>query len=80
MIVLLIIGSVGIILYGYLLICRLDRFIERDDSVKELQAPAEKEILLYGEQDTIEEPGHDLDDAATPYDRATKLNLCIFKR
>ncbi|MEA4970478.1 MAG: NAD-binding protein [Candidatus Pelethousia sp.] len=68
MIVLLIIVSSGIILYGYLLMCRLDRFLERGGFMAEPETPAEKEILLYGELETIDEISHMLDNAALTYD------------
>ena len=69
MIVLLIIVSAGLILYGYFLMCRLDRFIAQGGFAKEPEASIEKEILLYGEQEILDEISHALDAAAITYDR-----------
>lgn len=75
MTVLLIIALVGIILYGYLLVGRLDRFIERGGFAKEPEPFGEKEILLYGEQETIDEISHALHDAAVTYDYTTEPEI-----
>ena len=63
MIVLIIVVSVGVLLYGYLLMQRLDRFIERGGFAKEPDDPAEMDILLYGELEMLEEMRRALDDA-----------------
>ena len=55
MIVLVVIVLLGGALYGYLLMCRLDRFIERRGFAKEADDPAEKDILLYGERIVTQE-------------------------
>lgn len=75
MIVLLIIVSVGIILYGYLLMDRLDRFITQGGFVKEPEASIEKEILLYGELDIIDEISLALDVTSITYDRTTEPEI-----
>lgn len=61
MIVLLIIVLIGVIFYGYFLMGRLDQFIERGGFIKEPEASKEKEILLYGEPETIDTISHALD-------------------
>lgn len=75
MIVLLIIVLIGIILYGYFLMGRLDQFIERGGFVKEPEASTEKEILLYGEPETIDRISHALDAAAITYDFTTEPTI-----
>lgn len=68
MIVLLIIVSAGVILYGYLLMCRLDRALSRNVLMEEPEAAAEKEILLYGEWETVDAIIHILEGAGVTYD------------
>lgn len=68
MIVLVIVVSVGVLLYGYLLMQRLDRFIERGGFAKEPDEPAEMDILLYGELEMLDEMRRALDDARVRYD------------
>lgn len=72
---LLIIVSVGIILYGYLLMCRLDCFIERGGFTKESDASKEKEILLYAEKEIIDEIKLVLDNADVTYDCTTEPEI-----
>ena len=68
MIVLLVIVSIGILLYGYVLMCRLDRFFEGGGFAQAPRAPLHKEILLYGEQPVMDEIRHMLDDQHILYD------------
>lgn len=68
MIVLLVIVSIGILLYGYFLMDRLDQFIEQGGFIQDPEVPKEKEILLYGEPETIDEISHALDAAAITHD------------
>ncbi len=75
MIVLLVIVLLGIILYGYLLMCRLDRFIEQGGFMAEPDIHTEKEILLYGEKETVDEISHMLDGAAVTYDYTPELDI-----
>ena len=75
MIVLLVIVSIGILLYGYVLMCRLDRFFERGGFAQILQAPLQKEILLYGEQPAMDEIRHMLDDQHILYDYTGKPDI-----
>lgn len=75
MIVLLIIASSGILLYGYLLMCRLDCFLEQGGFMAETKIPLEKEILLYGEWETLDKISHTLDGAAVTYDYTTEPDL-----
>jgi Trk K+ transport system NAD-binding subunit len=72
MIVLFIIVFIGIVLYGYLLMGRLDKFIEKGGFRKVSEASGEKEILLYGEPETIGSIAHALDAAAITYDFTTE--------
>ncbi len=72
MAVLLMVFFAGTILGGYLLMCRLDQFIDRGGFVREPEAATEKEILLYGDRKTITEIGRALDDAAITYDCTTE--------
>ncbi len=77
MIALLIIISVGVILYGYMLMGRLDRFMERGGFAGELKSVAvsEREILLYGERKTIEAIASALEKAAITYDHTNELEI-----
>lgn len=67
MAVLLAIVSVGLLLYGYLLMCRLDRFLARGGIITEPKAAAEKEILLYGSRETLATLRPALEDANITY-------------
>lgn len=72
MIVLLVIFSAGFILYGYLLMGRLDRFIENNGFSKEEKNFTQKEILLCGEEEIIDPLSRALDEAAVTYDRESQ--------
>lgn len=67
MAVLLAIVSAGLLLYGYLLMCRLDRFLARGGIIAEPKAETGKEILLYGSQDTLAMLRPALEDARITY-------------
>jgi hypothetical protein len=79
MFVLFVIVSVGVILYGYFLMSRLDRFIERGcfGTLPEhpVEPSVEKEILLYGDRETIEEIRQALDQASITYDGTTEPEI-----
>lgn len=77
MIALLIITSVGVILYGYMLMGRMDRFMERGGFAGELKSIAvlEREILLYGGRKTIDAITSALEDAAITYDHTNELEI-----
>lgn len=73
--ILLIIVSIGVIMYGYLLVDRIDRFMEHGGFTKEPEATTEKEILLYGEPDTINAIGNALDKAKISHDQTTETEM-----
>lgn len=75
MIVLVVIVLLGGALYGYLLMCRLDRFIERRGFAKEADDPAEKDILLYGEREMLDEVCRALDVAGIRYDLTSEPEI-----
>lgn len=75
MIVLLITISVGIILYGYLLMRRLDLFFARGGFMEEPETSIEKEILLYGEKETLAEIINVLGDASVSYDYTAEPDI-----
>ncbi|KAF5031577.1 hypothetical protein DSECCO2_626290 [anaerobic digester metagenome] len=54
MTVLLIITTVGVILLGYLVMCRLDNFLERGGILDSAQGRANQGILIYGAPDVAE--------------------------
>ncbi len=75
MIALLVIASIGVILYGYMLMSRLDRFMERGGFAGQPKVALEREILLYGEPETTDVIGLALDNAAITYDSASSLEI-----
>ncbi len=75
MIVLLVIASIGVILYGYFWMSRLDRFFAQGGFTKEPETSMQKDILLYGEQKTVGEISHTLDAAAITYDLTTEPDI-----
>ena len=77
MIALLIILSVGVMLYGYMLMGRVDGFMGRGGFLEEHKRVAvpEREILLYGEKNTIGAIGAALEDAAITYDCTDELEI-----
>lgn len=54
MTVLLIITTVGVILLGYLVMCRLDNFFERGGILDSPQGRANQGVLIYGAPDVAE--------------------------
>jgi hypothetical protein len=68
MIALIILVTVGGMLYGYLLVRRLDRFIERGGFAEEPDDPIEKDILFYGEREALDEVCRALDGERVSYD------------
>ena len=75
MIALLIVTSVGVMLCGYLLMGRVDRFMEQGGFAKEQEPVAGREILLYGEPETIDAISFALEDAAISFDRTRELEI-----
>ncbi|MEA5014694.1 MAG: NAD-binding protein [Candidatus Limiplasma sp.] len=75
MAVLLLMVSIGVVLYGYLLVRRLDRFIQRGGIVQEPAAMVRKEILLYGGKDAVGRIARALDEAAITYDRTAEMDV-----
>lgn len=73
MITLLIVTSIGVILYGYALMSRLDRFMQKGGFARQPEITVEREILLYGEQETVDAICFALDGAGITYDRTDKL-------
>lgn len=73
MITLLIVTTIGVILCGYALMSRLDRFMQKGGFARQPEAVIEKEILLYGEQKAIEAICSALDDAEISYDCTNRL-------
>lgn len=73
MITLLIVTTIGVILYGYALTSRLDRFLQKGGFARQPETVTEREILLYGEQETVDAICFALDGAEISYDRTNKL-------
>lgn len=75
MIVLVVVVLLGGALYGYLLMCRLDRFIERRGFAKEPDDPVGRDILLYGERESLDAVGCALDEARVRYDLTSEPEI-----
>ena len=73
MITLLIVTTIGVILYGYALMSRLDRFMQKGGFARQPKVVIENGILLYGEQETIDAICSALDGAEISYDCTSKL-------
>ncbi len=72
MIILFMIVLIGTVLYGYFIMLRLDKFIEKSMVRKESEGPGEKEILLYGEAEIIDSISQVLNAAEITYDFTTE--------
>ena len=75
MMVLLAMVSIGVMLYGYVLVRRLDRFLQRAEMEKEPEATVHKEVLLYGQGEPADRIGHALQEAAIAYDRTAEPDI-----
>jgi len=75
MIALLIVTTIGVILYGYVLMNRIDRFIEQGGFAPGLRKITQREILLYGEPETLNTIGLALKRAAISYDYLNELEI-----
>ena len=54
MAILLIIAMIGMILFGYLVMCRIDNFLERGGILDSPQGRANQGVLIYGAPDVAE--------------------------
>ncbi len=72
MVVLLVIVCAGIMLYGAFLMARLDRFLAKGGFSGMPEISMEKDILLYGAQDFVDQICLELDQAAVTYDKTSE--------